>query len=51
MATTKQRLSSDDVGIPTDANATMDTATEEQCYFCVIHAEMLYISRKVGAMS
>jgi hypothetical protein len=45
----RQRLGSDHVGIPTGANATMDTATEEWCFLCDPCREV--INRTVGAMS
>jgi hypothetical protein len=43
MTVPRQWLSSDHVGIPTDATATMKTATEEQRndVFCSVHAEVL----------
>jgi hypothetical protein len=42
-------LSGDHVGIPTDANATADTETEERCFLFVPCRKV--ISWAIGAMS
>jgi hypothetical protein len=48
-AVARQWLSSDHVGIQTDANATVATATEERRFLCGLCRGV--ISRTVGAMS